>query len=124
MAAYPGCSQHEFGMAADATYLPITQITTKARPRVYSAADTNNFFDSAARHVSLTLVAGDPGHYQIYPGSQFKAWAVARGFCNPNPPPPDPTEFRNFLIERQLTLDRDQAFEQFNIDSLRNQIFP
>lgn len=85
--AYPGCSQHNYGFAADATYLPIVLISTKGRPAGSSAAQTTSFFNSAARHVGLTLVAKDDGHYQIYPGIQFREWAVSQGFCNPNPPP-------------------------------------
>lgn len=86
-AAYPGCSQHNYGFAADAQYLPIVQISSKGRPLALSAADTTKFFNSAARHVGLTLVSGDPGHYQVYNGAQFKAYTVAVGLCNPNPPP-------------------------------------
>jgi hypothetical protein len=87
-AAFPGCSQHQYGFAADAGYTPITLISTKGRPSVSTAKETTSFFNSAARHVGLTLVANDDGHYQIYPGIQFREWAVSRGLCNPNPPPP------------------------------------
>lgn len=85
--AFPGCSQHQYGFAADAQYLPISLVSSKGRPAVSTAKQTTSFFNSAARHVGLTLVAGDDGHYQIYPGNQFRAWAVSGGFCNPNPPP-------------------------------------
>ena len=85
--AFPGCSQHQYGFAADATYFPITRVSSKGRPNILPARETTAFFNSAARHVGLTLVAGDDGHYQIYPGIQFREWAVSQGLCNPNPPP-------------------------------------
>ena len=90
--AFPGCSQHQYGFAADAQYLPIIRGSSKARPAISTAKQTTQFMNSAARHVGLTLVAGDDGHYQIYPGIQFREWAVSRGLCNPNPPP-RPTRF-------------------------------
>lgn len=88
-AAFPGCSQHEFGFAADAVWQPINQITSKGRIKTFTNLETDTFMGNAARHVGLHLVANDTGHVQMYPNSEFKAWAVGRGFCNPNPPPPD-----------------------------------
>jgi len=87
-AAYPGCSQHQYGFAADATYLPLVLISSKGKPIVFSHQETTAAMNSAARHVGLTLVSGDDGHYQIYPGIQFRSWAVSRGLCPANPPPP------------------------------------
>jgi len=87
-AAFPGCSQHGFGFAADAVWAPILQVTNKGRAKVFTNAETNAFMGSAARHVGLTLVANDTGHVQMYPGSTFRNWSVGRGFCNPNPPRP------------------------------------
>jgi len=85
--APPGCSQHQYGFAADATYLPSVLITSKARPLLSAAAETNRVMESAAHHVQLTTVSNDPGHLQIYPGAQFRVWAIGRGFCSPAPPP-------------------------------------
>jgi len=85
--AYPGCSQHQYGFAADANYLPAANITSKGRGLLETQAATDRFMQSAAHHVNLTTVNQDPGHLQVYPGNQFRNWAVARGFCNPNPPP-------------------------------------
>jgi len=85
--AYPGCSQHNYGFAVDVTWDLIAQVSSKGRAKVFTREETNNFMNMAARHVSLTLVAKDDGHFQIYPGIQFKEWAVASGFCNPDPPP-------------------------------------
>ncbi len=112
-AAYPGCSQHEFGFAADAKWLPITQITSKARLKVFTNAETNTFMGNAARHVGLHLVAGDTGHVQMYPNSEFKSWAVASGFCNPNPPfPKSALSYLSFL-DRQSFLDIRQGLQGF-----------
>lgn len=90
-AAYPGCSQHQYGFAADASYLPISLVTSKGKPIVFDHAQTTSVMNNAARHVGLTVVSGDDGHYQVYPGIQFKAWAVSRGFCPANPPPRPPS---------------------------------
>jgi len=81
--ARPGCSQHQYGFAADASYLPSVFITSKARPLLTPTEETNRFMESAAHHVSLTTVSNDPGHLQIYPGAQFRDWAIGRGLCNP-----------------------------------------
>lgn len=86
-AAFPGCSQHQYGFAADAVYNPIVLISSKGRPAPISPRDTTVFFNSAARHVGLTLVAGDDGHYQVFNGGEFKRAVVSLGVCNPNPPP-------------------------------------
>ena len=106
--AFPGCSQHQYGFAADAFYFPAVQITSKGRARVFSPQQTNSTMESAARHVGLVLVAGDPGHLQVYPGSEFRVWAQSQGLCNPNPPPPSPA--RQLLLEREAIEDaRDDS---------------
>lgn len=84
--AFPGCSQHNYGFAADAVYDRAVQISSKGRPRLFSLEETNATMQSAARFAGLTTVSGDPGHVQMYPGSQFKSWSVDRGLCNPSPP--------------------------------------
>jgi len=104
--AFPGCSQHNYGWAADVGFDLIRQITSKGRARQFSPAETWTFFNSAARHVNLWLVAGDNGHYQIYNNLEFKNWAVARGFCNPNPPLP------RFEVDRAAF---DKALDEFEI---------
>lgn len=88
--AFPGCSQHNYGFAADAHWLPAVQITSKARPRSFSSAKTFAAMEGYAQAVGLQTVAGDPGHLQMYHASQFRPWSVSRGFCNPNPPPRNP----------------------------------
>jgi len=87
-AAFPGCSQHQYGFAADAQWRRATHISSKGRGILLSQNETDRFMASAAHHVNLTTVAQDPGHLQIYPGNQFKNWAVGRGFCPLIPPHP------------------------------------
>lgn len=97
--AYPGCSQHNYGFAADVKWgffiqsntakvfgIPIPKMPSSVR--VFTQQETNSFMESAARHVNLQTVSRDPGHLQIYPGLTFRNWSVGRGFCNPNPPSP------------------------------------
>jgi len=81
--AAPGCSQHQYGFAVDATYLPSVFVSSKGRPLLSPIEETNRFMENAAHHVSLTTVSNDPGHLQVYPGAQFRVWAIGRGFCNP-----------------------------------------
>jgi len=81
--AAPGCSQHQYGFAADAQYFRATGITSKGRGVMASQVETDQFMESAAHHVSLTTVANDPGHLQIYPGAQFRTWAESTGRCKP-----------------------------------------
>ena len=87
-AAYPGCSQHQYGFAADANWLPFTTVTSKGKALVYGQEETDRFMNSAARHAGLTLVAGDQGHVQMYPGLQFREYVVRLGLCPAVPPPP------------------------------------
>jgi len=85
--AYPGCSQHQYGFAADATWLPFVLLSSKARPIPITPAETNRIMEGHARRAGLTTVEGDTGHLQIYPGSMFREWAVRTGRCLANPPP-------------------------------------
>jgi len=87
-AAYPGCSQHNYGFAADAVWAPAVQISSKARPLVFGQAETDRVMNNAARHASLTLVANDTGHVQMYNGLVFREWAVAHRLCPAVPPIP------------------------------------
>lgn len=98
--AAPGCSQHQYGFAADATYLPSFFVTTKGRPMTAPQIETNEFMKNAAHHVNLTTVSNDPGHVQIYPGAMFRSWAEARGFCNP-------VQLAGFNIETVDKANRD-----------------
>lgn len=114
--AAPGCSQHQYGFAVDATYLPSFFVTTKGRPMTAPNIETNRFMEEAAHSVNLTTVRKDPGHLQIYPGAQFKSWAVARGFCNPN-------QVQGLAVQRLLAQAAQDDFIGFisELDTLLNQ---
>jgi len=111
-----GCSQHEYGFAADATYLPSVFVSSKGRAMIGVIRDTNQFMENAAHSVNLTTVRNDPGHFQIYPGSQFRSWAVGRGFCPERPPTP------RWQIERQFQINQENFIGFITeVDILLNQ---
>jgi len=77
--ARPGCSQHQYGFAADLFYIP---------PVEFGAEFMRNFtnlMEDFARQLGLRTVAGDPGHLQVFPGSEFREWAQSWDIC------PDPS---------------------------------
>jgi len=103
--AFPGCSQHNYGFAVDADYQLIIQDRGRipkagAGVRIFSPAESTAFYNSLARHASLTLVANDDGHMQIYPGIQFREWAVSQRLCPQNPP--EPAWFTRFKIQKAI----------------------
>jgi len=67
--AFPGCSQHQFGLAMD------VQFQNKA---------WQDWYGASARNIGLTTVSLDPNHVQAVPGSRFQSVAAAVGVC------PDP----------------------------------
>lgn len=75
-AVRPGCSQHQYGMAAD------VQFSNSAWQEWYLAS---------ARNFGLTTVRGDDVHTQLFPGAQFREWTTAQGLC------PDPS-FRDAAV--------------------------
>ena len=79
--AAPGCSQHQYGYAVDVSWLPIINFVQNIQ---LSGKQTDDVMISLGNQIGLITVAGDPGHFQIFPGSEFKAWAVASGFCDPD----------------------------------------
>lgn len=98
--AYPGCSQHQYGFAADASWLPFAVITSKGRgQRLSTSAETFAIMEGHARRAGLQTVRGDPGHLQIFPGAEFRNWAVGSGFCPANPPPPRFRPSLSFLVQ-------------------------
>jgi len=111
--AYPGCSQHNYGFAVDGSWDLITQVTAKGRPKIFGPAETIAFMNSAARHAGLHLVANDTGHFQVYPGIQFKEWAVSWGYCNPNPPTP------RWILQQAA---RDQFQDEFELREFLSRI--
>jgi len=66
MAVRPGCSQHQYRLAADVEF---------------ERADWQNWYLQSVRNFGLTTVQGDPVHVQGFPGSRFREWAVGRGLC-------------------------------------------
>lgn len=89
--AQPGCSQHEYGYAVDVAFLPaIDMIPDLGLP---TSNPFTEYADALAEYVGLVLVRGDPGHYQVIPGNEFKAWAKAAGLC------PDPVVTRGRVFE-------------------------
>jgi len=100
--ADPGCSQHQYGFAADATWLPFVIVTSKGRPLLTSQAQTNAIMSGHARRAGLTTVTNDAGHVQIYPGAMFRTWAQSRGLC------PDPGWWR--MIQNRIAQENFLGF--------------
>ena len=115
--AAPGCSQHQYGFAADATYeFVISSPGIPFPPKVPRGVDvtplseTTKFMNAAARHVGLTVVAGDDGHYQIYNGLAFRNWAMGTGVCNP-------TAWENHRARVRAALDLEIQIALANVNS-------
>jgi len=82
--AAPGCSQHQYGFAVDVFWLPIISFRFNIQ---MTGRQTNQFMETVGEALGLKTVQNDLGHFQIFPGPQFKAWAVGSGFCDPNDTP-------------------------------------
>ncbi len=80
--ALPGCSQHQYGYAADAVWQRFATVTSKGKAVVFTQAETDWTMRQAAAIAGLTSVSGDPGHLQVFNGVAFRTWAVSQGFCN------------------------------------------
>lgn len=83
--ARPGCSQHQYGFAVDLSWLPIFNFSLNLQ---LTARETADVMIDLGNQVGLVTVANDRGHFQVFPGSEFKTWAVGSGFCDPTPAPP------------------------------------
>lgn len=114
--AFPGCSQHQFGFAVDVSWFPIMNFADNIG---MSGPATNRLMEDLGRHIGLVTVANDVGHFQIYPGSTFRPWAIASGFCNPNPPPSG-TQLR---LLREAAQDRRDAEGRFGPTALFGNLF-
>jgi len=79
--AIPGCSQHEYGFAVDVFWLPIIDFRLNIQ---LTGRQTNELMEEIGRRLGLLMVQGDPGHFQVFPGSEFRNWAVRSGLCDPN----------------------------------------
>lgn len=98
--AAPGCSQHQYGYAVDVAWALLREFSPLGH---FSPKEINELMMDIGRRIGLVTVERDPGHFQIFPGSEFKPWAVAAGFCNPT------------AVPRFLLLEADQLIE----DALR-----
>jgi len=116
--ARPGCSQHQYGYAADATWLPFATINSKGRLKVTRPSETNAIMEGHARRAGLTTVTGDPGHLQIYPAGMFLLWATGRNLC------PDPAWPRLDLARASSFAFRDclLAATSANREGFRGQV--
>lgn len=68
-AARAGCSQHQYGLAADVQF---------------ARSDWQDWYLASVRNFGLTTVEGDRPHVQAIPGAVFREWAQSQGLC------PDP----------------------------------
>jgi len=78
---YPGCSQHQYGMAVDVQF---------------SDNLWQEWYLSAARWLGLVTVSGDPVHVQTFPGKNFREVTEAMGLCSI----PDPAQELWWLREQ------------------------
>ena len=91
--AAPGCSQHQYGYAVDIFWLPIINFAQNLQ---LTGKQTDEVMIDLGQQLGLVTVRDDTGHFQVFPGSEFKAWAVASGFCDPNSRRPE------FFFEESL----------------------
>lgn len=80
--ADPGCSQHNHFSNGEALAVDVG-ITGPITDELMAFGDFNNAIDEIARAIGLVTVAKDPGHFQVFPGSEFRSWATQSGFCVP-----------------------------------------
>lgn len=80
--AAPGCSQHQYGYAVDVAWGAIFEESALGD---LNTAELAEQMSAWGRQLGLITVRGDPGHFQVFPGSEFRTWAVASEFCDPNP---------------------------------------
>ena len=97
--AAPGCSQHQYGYAVDVAWALLKEFSPLGD---FSPTQINTLMSDLGRSIGLVTVQRDPGHFQIFPGSEFKPWAVASGFCNPTAVPQFLLVEANQLIEDAL----------------------
>jgi len=66
IAARVGCSQHQYGLAADVKF---------------ERDDWQSWYLDSARRLGLSTVSGDPVHVQAYPGTPFRSYVESQGWC-------------------------------------------
>ncbi len=111
--AAPGCSQHQYGFAVDVSWLPIIDFAANIQ---LTGKQTDDIMIDLGRQLGLVTVPGDPGHFQVFPGSEFRTWAVASGFCDPNLRiEREELELRSFL-GKLFVRERDEEQLRANIE--------
>lgn len=78
--AGPGCSQHQYGYAVDVAWGLLREESALGH---FNPKEINDLMSNLGNSIGLVTVARDSGHFQIFPGSEFKPWAIAAGFCDP-----------------------------------------
>lgn len=97
--AAPGCSQHQYGYAVDVAWALLREESPIGE---FSPKEINQLMSALGSQIGLVTVQRDPGHFQIFPGSEFKPWAVSSGFCNPTVVPQWFLNLADQLIEDAL----------------------
>lgn len=85
--AAPGCSQHQYGYAVDVTWGLLREFSPLGD---FSPVEINELMSELGQRIGLVTVQNDRGHFQIFPGAEFRPWAVDAGFCQKFPLPPRP----------------------------------
>lgn len=78
--AGPGCSQHQYGYAVDVAWGLLREESAIGE---FSPKEINDLMGNLGKSIGLVTVRLDPGHFQIFPGAEFKPWAIGSGFCDP-----------------------------------------
>ena len=68
-AAFPGCSQHEYGLAMDVQF---------------DSGEWQRWYQASAKNIGLTTIRNDPHHVQAVPASVIRPILEREGLC-PNP---------------------------------------
>ena len=97
--AQPGCSQHNVGWAVD------VGIFGPLETEDFTTDEFTRAVISLGQEIGLVTVARDPGHFQIYPGAEYRAAAESAGIC------PDPGWIADRLRREALQdLREDRGF--------------
>lgn len=114
--AGPGCSQHNhFGPDGNTLAVDVG-IAGPLEFEQVAFTDFNDQIDAWARQIGLTTVRGDSGHFQVFPGREFRTWSVASGFCDPARTLRLEEQFFFRAPEIQFVKDRDAEQLARNLD--------
>lgn len=113
--AGPGCSQHQYGYAVDVAWGLLREQSALGH---FNPKEINDLMSDLGRSIGLVTVAQDSGHFQIFPGSEFRSWSVASGFCDPA----ETNRLRDQFAQRAVDLfdlrERDRLQLERNIGRL------